>query len=361
MKKVSVFSLRRCALVLAGLAITGVVHANEVMTVGELVVARNSRMSGMIDVPDTGDGHSAIIPVTVFNGAKDGPVLALIAGVHGSEYSPILALQRVAKLLDSATLSGAVIVVHNANLPAFKGRTVYVGPHDLKNLNRSFPGDAKGTITERIAHVLTDQVVRQANYLMDIHSGDGNERLGPSYTAYYAEAGSDALVEKSRRMAVAFGLDTIVQFGGDLSARESQIYTGAQAVALGIPAMDVESGQLGLVSETFIEPIVQGVMSVMRDLEMIPGEARLAESPLFIAERVRVYSDHDGVWHLAPRIEAGQYVHKGTVLGTITDYYGNALEIVKAPASGVLLIVFGTPPVNRGENIAVIGLVAQRR
>jgi predicted deacylase len=78
---------------------------------------------------------------------------------------------------------------------------------------------------------------------------------------------------------------------------------------------------------------------------------------LFIEERARVYSDYDGVWHLAPRIEAGQYVHEGTVLGSITDYHGNQLAMVTAPASGILLIVFGTPPVNQGDNIAVIGLV----
>ena len=111
--------------------------------------------------------------------------------------------------------------MHNANLPAFQGRTIYLGPHDLKNLNRSFPGDASGSITERIAHTLTEEVIKQSDYLMDIHSGDANESLQPSYTAYYAEAGSDEVKAKSRRMTVAFGLDTIVLFGGDLSTPQS--------------------------------------------------------------------------------------------------------------------------------------------
>lgn len=335
----------------------GTVLANDAITVGDLVVNRNSATAGSIDIPDAGDGVSTSIPVTVFNGANDGPVLALIAGIHGAEYSPILAMQQVVKKLDPATMSGAVIVVHNANLPAFQARTIYFGPNDLRNLNRSFPGEAEGSVTQRIAHILTEQVIKQSDYLMDIHSGDANERLGPSYTAYYAEAGSPELREKSRRMTVAFGLDTIVLFGGNLASQDSQIYTSAQAVALGIPAMDVESGELGIVSAEHIDPITDGMISVMRDLDMIPGDAKPTNSPMFIKERARVYSDHDGVWHLEPRIEAGQYVHEGTVLGNITDYHGKQLAKVTAPASGMLLIVFGTPPVNQGDNIAVIGLV----
>ena len=332
-------------------------QANDTLTVGEIVVARNSMVSSEIRVPDTGDGVSTSIPVTIFNGADDGPVLSLIAGIHGAEYSPILAMQQVVKRLDPANMAGAVIVVHNANLPAFQGRTIYFGPDDLKNLNRSFPGDPDGTITERVAHALTEQVIKQSDFLMDIHSGDANEKLRPAYTAYYADAGSEELRAKSRRMTIAFGLDTIVLFGGDLSSPSSQIYTSAQAVALGVPAMDVESGEQGVVSDDYIDPITDGVISVMRDLEMIPGEAAPTASPKFIADRARVYSEHDGVWHLAPRIEAGQYVHEGMVLGNITDYHGNHLAEVTAPASGLLLIVFGTPPVNQGDNIAVIGRV----
>jgi predicted deacylase len=345
------------AVLLFTLVIANTVHANDTLVLDELRVPRNSVVSGEIKVPDAGDQVSTSIPVTVFNGADDGPVLALIAGIHGSEYSPILAMQHIVNRLDPATMSGAVIVVHNANLPAFQGRTIYFGPNDLKNLNRSFPGSASGSITERIAHALTEQVIKQADYLMDIHSGDANERLGPSYTAYYAEAGSEELREKSRRMTVAFGLETIVLFAGDLSSPASQIYTSAQAVALGVPAMDVESGELGVVSAKYIDPITDGVISVMRDLEMIPGDATPADSPLFITERARVYSDYDGVWHVAPQIEAAQYVHEGTVLGKVTDYHGNHLATVAAPASGILLIVFGTPPINKGDNIAVIGLV----
>ncbi|MEO0365560.1 MAG: M14 family metallopeptidase [Pseudomonadota bacterium] len=351
--------LLRVATVLVACFLPLLAVANDRISVGSLSVERNARIMGELAVPDTGDGVTTSIPVTVVNGAHDGPVLTLIAGIHGSEFSPILAVQRLAQYLDPAAMSGAVIIVHNANLPAFQRRTVYFGPNDLKNLNRLFPGSPDGTVTERIAHNLTEHVIRQSDYLIDIHSGDANERLRPAYTAYYAEGGTEEQQAKSRRMAEAFGLDTIVLFAGDLSEGTSQIYTGAQALTLGAAAIDVESGELGVVSNDFIDPIYDGCLSVMRDLGMIPGESTPTESPMWISERTRVYSDHDGAWHLAPRVRAGQYIQKGSVLGTITDYHGNLVETVRAPVSGLLLIVFGTPPVNKGENIAVIATVPE--
>lgn len=339
------------------LATTGTVVANEAMTVGGVRAERGSQVVSMISVPPGEDGVETAIPITVVNGRGDGPVLTLIAGIHGAEYAPILALQRVPRLLDADRISGAVIIVHVANLPAFQGRTIYFGPDDLENLNRSFPGDPGGSVTERIASTLTDQVIRQSDYLIDIHAGDANESLRPSYSAYYAEAGSSEVIEASQRIALAFGLDVIVRFRGPIDSPETAIYTSAQAVALGIPAMDVESGELGRTGEQYVRPIVEGVMSVMRELEMIPGAPAIPGNPLYINERARIYSEHDGLWYPSDLVQAGDYVAEGTRLGRITDYHGNTLSEIDAPASGILLILFGTPPVNRGDNIVVIGKV----
>ena len=147
-------------------------------TLGEITVPRGERVSGFINVPEGAD-EGTKIPVTVVHGASDGPVLALIAGIHGYEYPPITALQTMRTQVDPATLSGTIILVHIANMPAFLGRTIYYSPVDGKNLNRMFPGDPDGSISQRIAHILTTEVIDQANYLVDLHAGDGNEALRP--------------------------------------------------------------------------------------------------------------------------------------------------------------------------------------
>src|SRR5258706_961082 len=105
------------------------------------IVARAGEMaSGTIDLGD------AIIPITLFNGKKPGPVLALVAGNHGYEYPPILALQQLRSRVNAKKLAGAGIMVHVANMPSFLGRTVYFSPLDQKKLNRVYPGQTDGTV-----------------------------------------------------------------------------------------------------------------------------------------------------------------------------------------------------------------------
>jgi predicted deacylase len=97
----------------------------------------------------------------------------------------------------------------------------------------------------------------------------------------------------------------------------------------------------------------------MRELKMIEGDLNLPEYPLFINDRARVYSSHDGIFYADPKVKTGDYISKGTQLGVITDYHGTELETVEAPSAGILLILFRTPPVNAGDNIAVIGKISE--
>ena len=180
-------------------------------TVGEITVPRGEQVSGFIIVPKGMDEGSKI-PVTIAHGVSDGPVLALIAGTHGYEYPPITALQAVRAQIDPAALSGTIIMVHIANMPSFLGRTIYYTPGDGKNLNRMYPGDPKGSISQRIAHLLTTEVIDQADYLVDLHGGDGNEALRPY--VYMPVTGDAAFDAKIEGLAVAFGLDHIVMDTG---------------------------------------------------------------------------------------------------------------------------------------------------
>src|SRR6185436_7444033 len=151
--------------------------ARDPLTVGSATARAGEKASGWIDVPAAGDAGTKI-PVSVVHGASDGAVLALVAGTHGYEYTSIVALQRLLPRLDPTRMRGSVILVHMANPPSFYGRRIYYGP-DGKNLNRMYPGDPNGTISERIAHAITTQVIDRATHLADLHCGDGNESLRP--------------------------------------------------------------------------------------------------------------------------------------------------------------------------------------
>ncbi len=341
--------MKRLAALAFSLLLPALAGAQQAYRLGDLEVRPGSVESGRVEVP----GTETFIPVSVAHGARPGPVLTLIAGVHGSEYSPILALHRLRPMLDPAEISGTVVMVHMANLPAFQRRTIYYSPDDWGNLNRSFPGKADGAVRERIAHTLTQQLIAPSDYMMDIHSGDANEWLRPSWTGYYATSGGERVIEDSRRMAMAFGLDTIVAFDYDLDAQGAP-WCGSTAVSLGVPSIDVEAGEMGLIDDQPINQIVDGIRSVMRELDMAPGEPEPAVNPFIVRERSFVGSDHDGVWDPNPDLRAGDYVHEGLLLGTVQDFHGRPIEEIRAPKGGLLMILIGTPPVNAGDSVAVI-------
>src|SRR5580704_1821765 len=177
-------------------------------SVGVVTAGPGATVSGTLEVPAGSSDAGTTIPITVIHGAAPGPVLALVAGIHGMEYVPILALQRARGTIDPATIRGTIILVHVANMPSFLGRTIYYSPVDGKNLNRVFPGRSDGTVSDRIADVLTREVVSRSTHLVDLHGGDGNESLRPY--AYWITSGAPPVADASRALALAFGLDRIV-------------------------------------------------------------------------------------------------------------------------------------------------------
>jgi predicted deacylase len=323
--------------------------------IGGTAVKPGTTVSGVLPVAGP-DGTATGIPFTVINGAKSGPVLALVAGVHAFEYPPILALYRIKALVDPRALRGTVVMVHIANLPSFKRRTIYYGPDDWKNLNRVFPGDPAGTMSQRIAAALDTEIVRRADVLIDMHCGDGNEALIP-YT-YWMTSGDKAFDAKTRDLALAFGLPHIIiddTRGHDLKTSK---YLGNTAILRGKPAITTEAGYLGRTDEESIGLNVRGVLSVARHLGLLDGAPEPAADPVWIDKYEVVNSKWNGLF--APRAAMGSYVRAGQVVGTVTDYLGAWQDDVRAPFTGILLYVIGTPPCNEGEPLFEVGRVKEK-
>ena len=115
-------------------------------------------------------GNHVSLPVTLIKGKKDGPVFTVIAGIHGYEYPPIIAVQEFLKDIDISRLEGSLVIVPVANMPAFERRSVFFNPQDVKNLNNVFPGSADGSITEKIAHYFTTEIIPLSDVFLDIHA-----------------------------------------------------------------------------------------------------------------------------------------------------------------------------------------------
>ena len=320
--------------------------------VGPVRAMPGASAAGSLDVPAHGNEPGTHIPITILHGRSRGPVLALVAGVHGMEYVPVLALQRAAAAIDPATLTGTVLIVHAANVPSFLGRTIYYSPVDGKNLNRVFPGRVDGTISERIAHVLTTEIVSRATHLVDLHGGDGNESLRPY--SYWITSGRPEVAEASRGLALAFGLDRIVVDRDRPVDPAASTYLSNTAITRGVPAITTEIGGLARSDDNLIELAARGVAGVLKHLGMRADGPPPVAGPRWVVKDEVLRAKTTGLFSAS--VDCGDDVDEGALIGIISDFHGRRVEDVRAPFAGEVLYVVRTPPVSRGEPIAMIGV-----
>src|SRR5687768_16425251 len=256
------------AVILAVHLASGSASAQQPFIVGPVTAAPGTAASGTIQVPPRPGDEGTSLPISVIHGTRSGPVLALVAGVHGQEYTPILALQKLRAAIDPRTLTGTVIMVHVANMPSYLARTIYYSPADNKNLNRVFPGRADGTVSERIAEVITREVIERATHVVDLHCGDGNESLRPYL--YWITTGAPQVAEAGRQMALAFGMDHIVVDRERPTDAAASLYLSNTAITRGKPALTIESGGMAEIDTDSILRIERGVAGLLKHLQMRP-------------------------------------------------------------------------------------------
>jgi predicted deacylase len=323
-------------------------------SVGVVTAGPGATVSGTLEVPAGPNDAGTTIPITVIHGIAPGPVLALVAGIHGMEYVPILALQRARTTIDPTTIRGTVILVHVANMPSFLGRTIYYSPVDGKNLNRVFPGRSDGTVSDRIAAVLTRDVVSRSTHLVDLHGGDGNESLRPY--AYWITSGAAPVADASRALALAFGLDRIVVDRDRPVDPAASVYLSNTAITRGIPAITTEVGGLGRADDASIAIALRGIAGVLRHLGLRQDGPGPIAAPGWVVKDVVLRAHATGLFDAA--VECGATVSTGAIIGTITDFHGHTLEDVRAPFGGEILYVVRTPPITTGEPLAMVGVTS---
>jgi predicted deacylase len=324
-------------------------------SVGTAIAAAGQKADGYIEVP-AGIDAGTKIPVVVVNGAKPGPVLALVTGAHGTEYVSIIAVEKLIGELDPAQISGTVILLPLVNIASFEQKVPHVNPIDNKSMNRFYPGKMDGTQTDRVLYMITKEVVDRCDYLIDYHGGDLDENLRPY--AYWGAAGKEEQDRISKQMVLAFGLDHIIIWSERPTDLAASRYLDNTASLRGKPSIVVEAGHAGTVETDDVALLVNGTLSTMCLLKMIPGEPHYIENPVWLGKVVDVISDGPGIWY--PLVQRGTYVQAGMKIGYVTDYFGNVILDARAPEAGVILHVNAVPSLKKGDNIADIGVVAAK-
>ena len=305
-----------------------------------------ARAKGFITIGETASGPMQM-PVVLINGAHDGPVLCLTAGVHATEYAPIDAVMRVVQSLDATALRGAVIAVPVVNLRMFDSRTGFVSPLDGLNLNKVAPGRQDGSASEILARVLLDEVIGGAQYHIDLHAGDLGEMLMPF--AGYALTGKADLDEKGETLARLYSPKLI-----SLSTPSGTIPPFADGICYaatrkGIVSICAESGGNGTLEEADVQVHLDGVANVMRHLGMIDGQPKQQGARLLARDRKVVRATRAGLLRL--RVAIGDEVVAGQEVAEICNVFGEVVERVRSTGDGIAGLVWAHKVVNTGDPI----------
>jgi len=340
------------ALVLGAVPVSAQPDARATFTVGTATASRGQRVYGAIKVPPGTDG-TYDIPVAVIHGAKPGPVLAIVAGSHGSEYASILAVEALIDAVKPADLSGTLVLVPIVNVPSFERITPHVNPIDNKSMNRFYPGDPNGTITDRASSVITREVVDKCDHLVDLHGGDLDENLRPY--SYWTVTGNQKQDEESKAMVLAFGLDHIIISADRPKDPKASRFLENTASTRGKASFTAEAGRSGPVDQKDVAALVNGSMGLMRHLKMLAGAAAPVARPVWVEKIVTIAADREGVFH--PTVDRDAHVAKGAKIGFVTDYLNRPLQDVTAPEAGIIMFVRALPSLKKGDTIANVGVV----
>ena len=280
--------------------------------------------------------HTPItMPVHVVRGKKPGPRLFISAAIHGDEINGVEIIRRLLNLPAFKRLCGTIIAVPVVNVHGLINHSRYLP--DRRDLNRSFPGSDKGSLAARLAHLFMEQIVSQSTHGIDLHTGAINRSNLPQIRANLDD-------EETNKLASAFDVPVIISSNlRDGSLREA-------AAEYGIPMLLYEAGEALRFDEISIRAGVKGIINVMRTLEMLPpsrSKTKKHIEPVVARSSFWVRSPDSGI--LRAMVPLGARVKKDTLLGVVSDPFGEQEAQIIASFNGIIIGRTNIPLVNEGD------------
>jgi predicted deacylase len=283
------------------------------------------------EVSETYLGDPVEIPVTIINGAEEGPRVFLTAAIHGDELNGVKVLQEVADRYTPDDIHGTLVLLHVVNVPGYYSQQRDLPIYD-QDLNRSFPGKERSNTAERIAYQVYHRFLSQCDLGLDLHTSTRNRT-----TMYHVRA--DIEDPAVARLANAFGSNVVLSGEGDERSLR------AVASRNGISTITVEMGKAHRFQPGLISKALSGVESVLAEYGVYP-EGTVTEPAwrkvMGPSEEKRwIRADTGGLvdmeWGPNP------LVHEGETICTITDHFKTEEHVVEAPFTGLIVGVLENP------------------
>jgi len=321
-------------------------NKNQPITIGGTTVKPGELASINVPIVDLYTGTSLSMLVKVINGRRPGPVLFVCAAIHGDELNGVEVIRQLLKRKSLRSIRGTLIAVPVVNVHGFLDQSRYLP--DRRDLNRSFPGSAKGSIAARMANTFIEEIVSKADYGIDLHTGAINRSNLPQVRA-------DLTDTRNLELAKVFGAPVIVS---------SKILDGSLrqcASERGFPMLVYEAGEALRFDELSIRAGLRGVLKVMRHLGMLPQNTAAKPTAPVIADATSwVRAPASGI--VSSKVDLGTRVVEGQALAVIGDPLGEAETRVIAPFDGIVIGRNNLPLAHEGDalfHVASFKSVAQ--
>lgn len=293
-------------------------------------LAKGRIVAGWLD-----DGTPVEIPLLVLNGNQPGPVFWLGSTVHGIEIVGVEITRRVLReAVDPSRLAGTIIGAPIQNPLAFLEHK-YNTPRDGLNINRYFPGNPNGSISERIAYALYSEGIARADIVVDIHAN-----TAPAHPFVILRSGTGPVYDQARQLAEAYGLTILTSASKSTTPGEKPLAGLLMDAALqdGKPSVTLEY-ECWTLDERWVEAGIAGTLNALRRFGMLGGDegavphAGKIDEPL--AVQVALRAGFGGV--ILHEVSPGTRVSVGQTVARIVDPYGEDREVLRSPVDGYVL------------------------
>ena len=281
------------------------------------------------------------VPVIIERSKNPGPVILLLAGIHGDETNGVGIIREIISQKINKPIKGTVICIPVFNIFGYLIQTREFP--DGRDLNRMFPGSSNGSLASQFAYQFTKEIAPIVDYVIDFHTG-GGKRDNISQIRCNKDD------EKGLELAKVFNPPMIVFSNNITKSLRDTLHKMGKTILL------FEGGKSKELNPTVINEGVNGTKNILIHLGLIEGEITVRKTPIYVHKAKWLRASHSGMFQI--RAINGTFVKKKEILGIIQDPFGEFKKTIYAPFDCHIFCINKTPIVNKGDalfHISILG------
>jgi predicted deacylase len=296
-----------------------------------------------LKISETYAGGDVAVPIRVIRASADGPSLFVTAAIHGDELCGTGIIHELLYGDGLDIIAGTLILIPVVNVFGFESHDRYLP--DRRDLNRQFPGSPNGSLASRVAHTLMEQIVRQCEWGIDLHSASQPRTNHPNVRGKLSDP-------RVRRLAEAFGCELVVEGAGPVGSLRRE------ACKCGCATILLEAGEPLKVESDVLEVGARGIRNALIDLGMLAGAPVRPPFQVRVRKTTWVRAKVGGIlrFHIRP----GELVEAGQPIATNYTIFGRDPTVLASPVDGVVLGITTIPLVKPGEPICHVAIPTRR-